>query len=67
MEEVLCKRKPAMEDEVLAILKKAEKPLRPGEIAKLLGVDSQDVSAALMALKKVGKIESPKRCVYAAV
>lgn len=56
-----------MEDRVLEVLQKSDKPLRPGDIAKALDVDSRDVSVALMALKEAGKIESPKRCFYAAL
>lgn len=56
-----------MEEKVLEVLRKSEKPLRPGDIAKELDLDSRDVSVALTALKKAGKVESPKRCFYAAV
>ena len=53
-----------MEDKVLDAMKKAGKPVRPGDVAKELGVDSKDVSKAIDALKKAGKIYSPKRCYY---
>ena len=53
-----------MEDKVLDAIKKAGKPVRPGDVAKELGVDSKDVSKAIDALKKAGKIYSPKRCYY---
>lgn len=56
-----------MEAQVLDILKKSEKPMRPGDIAKELGVDSKEVSKAISNLKKDGKIDSPKRCFYAPV
>lgn len=56
-----------METKVLDILKKADKPMRPGDIAKELNVDSKEVSKAIDALKKAGKINSPKRCFYAPV
>ena len=45
-------------------MKEAGKPVRPGDIAKALAVDSKDVSKAIDALKKAGKIHSPKRCFY---
>ena len=54
-----------MEKKVLDAMKKAGKPVRPGEIAKTLGVESKDVSKAISALKKEGKVVSPKRCYYA--
>lgn len=55
-----------METKVLAAMKKAGKPVRPGEIAKDLGVESKDVSKAIKALKAQGKVISPKRCYYEA-
>ena len=54
-----------MEDKVLAALKKAGKPMRPGDIAKDLGVESKAVSKAIAGLKKSGEVISPKRCYYA--
>ncbi|MBQ8665159.1 MAG: transcriptional regulator [Mailhella sp.] len=51
-----------MEDKVLTAMKEAGKPVRPGDIAKALGVDSKEVSKACAELKKAGKIYSPKRC-----
>ena len=53
-----------MEDKVLNAMKEAGKPVRPGDIAKALGVDSKEVSKACAELKKAGKIYSPKRCYY---
>ena len=54
-----------MENKVLQAMKDAGKPVRPGEVAKTLGVDSKEVSKAITKLKKEGKITSPKRCYYA--
>jgi Mn-dependent DtxR family transcriptional regulator len=54
-----------MEDKVLKAMKDAGKPVRPGEVAKALGVDSKEVSKAITKLKKDGKVTSPKRCFYA--
>ncbi len=56
-----------MEEKVLEAMKAAGKPVRPGDIAKILGVDSKEVSKAIAALKKDGKVHSPKRCCYAPV
>ena len=53
-----------MEKKVLNAMKKAGKPVRPGEVAKMLGADSKEVSKAIGELKKQGKIISPKRCYY---
>jgi len=55
-----------MQDKVLKAMEAAGKPVRPGEIAKELGVESKDVSKAIQELKKEGKVHSPKRCFWAA-
>jgi len=54
-----------MEKKVLIALKKAGKPLRPGEVAKMIGKESKTVSKIIGDLKKQGKVISPKRCFYA--
>jgi Mn-dependent DtxR family transcriptional regulator len=54
-----------MEKKVLTAMKKAGKPVRPGDVAKMLGVESKDVSKVINTLKKKGKVISPKRCYYA--
>jgi biotin operon repressor len=53
-----------MKEKVLTALKAAGKPVRPGDIAKSLNMDSKDVSKAIKSLKAQGKIISPKRCYY---
>ncbi len=50
---------------VLNAMVEAGKPVRPGEIAKALGIESKEVSKAIKALRKEGKVHSPKRCYYA--
>ncbi|AIF69088.1 MarR family transcriptional regulator [Palaeococcus pacificus DY20341] len=52
---------------VFEIMKKAGKPLKSAEIAELAGLPKKDVDKAIKALKKEGKITSPKRCYYAPV
>ncbi len=54
-----------MEDKILKEMEKAGKPVRPGEIAKALGVESKEVSKAIAEMKKKGLVHSPKRCYYA--
>ncbi len=54
-----------MENKVLDAMKKAGKPVRPGEVAKMIGADSKEVSKVISKLKKSGKVTSPKRCYYA--
>ncbi|RUM43799.1 MAG: transcriptional regulator [Desulfurobacterium sp.] len=50
---------------VLEAMKKAEKPVRPGDIAKMTGLESKEVSKIIKKLKEEGKVYSPKRCYYA--
>ena len=52
-------------DAVLKAMNDAGKPVRPGEVAKALGIESKVVSKAIKVLKKEEKIHSPKRCYYA--
>lgn len=54
-----------MEKKVLAAMKKAGKPVRPGEVAKMVGAESKDISKIISGLKKKGKVMSPKRCYWA--
>ncbi len=53
-----------MENKVLTAMKAAGKPIRPGEIAKELNLDTKEVSKAIKSLKEKGEIISPKRCYY---
>ena len=50
---------------VLNAMKKAGKPVRPGDVAKATGLNSKEASAIIKELKKQGKVVSPKRCYYA--
>ncbi|AMD93670.1 transcriptional regulator [Desulfomicrobium orale] len=54
-----------MKEKVYEAFVKAGAPKRPGDIAKELGVDSKEVSKCIDALKKEGRLISPKRCFYA--
>jgi len=56
-----------IEGKVLEVLKQAEKPLRPGDIATRSGLDKEEVSKAIQKLKASGLIYSPVRCAYAVV
>ncbi len=53
-----------MGKKVLDAMKKAGKPLRPGDVAKMIGGESKDVSKIIDKLRKEGKVVSPKRCYY---
>lgn len=50
---------------VLDAMKKAGKPVRPGDVAKAADLDSKEVSKIIDSLKKKGMVVSPKRCYYA--
>ena len=53
-----------MEKQVLNAMKDAGKPVRPGEIANVLNVESKAVSKTIKMLKEKGRVISPKRCYY---
>jgi len=50
---------------VLDAITAAGKPLRAGDVAKLTGLDKDEVAAIFKTLKKEGKLVSPKACFYA--
>ena len=49
---------------ILDAMKKAGKPVRPGDVAKMIGAESKQVSKIIGELKKKGKVIYPKRCFY---
>ena len=49
---------------IIKAMEEAGKPLRPGEIAELAGIDKTAVDKAIKVLKKEGLIVSPKMCYY---
>ncbi|MBL3593729.1 MAG: HTH domain-containing protein [Synergistaceae bacterium] len=51
-------------DQVLQAMKEAQEPLNAGKIAEITGLDRKVVDKAMAALKKDGRIESPKRCYW---
>ncbi len=53
-----------MDNKIIDAMKKAGKPVRPGEIAEMIGEESKDVSKAISKMKKAGSVISPKRCYY---
>ena len=60
----LWKRRMKMEKKILDAMKKAGKPVRPGDVAKMIGADGKEVSKVVKELKKQGKVTSPKNCFY---
>lgn len=49
---------------VLDAMKKAGKPVRPGDLAKAIKLDSKEVSKIISLLKEQGLVISPKKCYY---
>jgi Mn-dependent DtxR family transcriptional regulator len=60
----LWQRRRKMEKKILDAMKKAGKPVRPGDVAKMIGADGKEVSKVIKELKKQGKVTSPKNCFY---
>ena len=60
----LWKGRRKMEKKILDAMKKAGKPVRPGDVAKMIGADGKEVSKVIKELKKQGKVTSPKNCFY---
>jgi Mn-dependent DtxR family transcriptional regulator len=56
-----------VEKKILNAMKNAGKPVRPGEVAEMIGEESKTVSKVIGDLKKQGKVTSPKRCYYAPI
>ncbi len=50
---------------VIEVFRTLDKPLRPGDIAKELGIESKEVSKIIKELREEEKVYSPKRCYYA--
>ncbi|MCL2492401.1 MAG: HTH domain-containing protein [Coriobacteriia bacterium] len=53
-----------IDNKVVSVLKKSDKPMKAQEVADALGVDKVEVSKAFKELKAEGKIVSPKACYY---
>jgi DNA-binding MarR family transcriptional regulator len=51
-------------EKIIGAFKQAGKPLRPGEIAELAGLDKKVVEKEIKKMKDEGAIYSPKRCFY---
>ena len=52
---------------VFKTLQNSEKPLKAGEIAEACSLERKEVDKAMKALKKEGRIVSPKVCFWTAV
>jgi Mn-dependent DtxR family transcriptional regulator len=56
-----------MEKKILEAMKTAGKPVKAGDVAKMIGADGKEVSKVMKDLKRKGKITSPKACFYETV
>ena len=52
----------SVKDQVLEVMKLAEKPVSAGEVEKLSGLDRKEIDNAFKELKKESAIVSPVRC-----
>ncbi|MBI2569140.1 MAG: transcriptional regulator [Candidatus Schekmanbacteria bacterium] len=50
---------------VLEAMKQAGKPVKAGDVAESTGLSKDEVGKIISALKKAGKVISPKNCFYA--
>ncbi|MFC1724512.1 transcriptional regulator [candidate division KSB1 bacterium] len=50
---------------ILDVMKKAGKPLKAGDVAKLTDIPKEEVSKLFKEMKTEGIIHSPKVCFYA--
>lgn len=53
------------EKAVLDAMAKAGKPVKGAEVAEATGMDQKEDGKIIAALKKAGKVTSPKACFYA--
>ncbi len=49
---------------VLDAMRQAGKPVRPGDVAAMTGLKSEEVSKIIKKLQEKGLVVSPKRCFY---
>jgi predicted transcriptional regulator len=55
---------PGNEEKVLEAMKKAGEPVKPGDLVELAGLSKDEITKTINALKKDGRVTSPKRCFY---
>jgi Mn-dependent DtxR family transcriptional regulator len=51
-------------EKIIKAFEEAGKPMRPGEVAEMAGVEKKDAEKAIKTLKDQGVLYSPKRCFY---
>ena len=51
-------------EQILSIITSSGKPIRPGEIAEISGIDKKAIEKIIKKLVVEGKVYSPVRCFY---
>lgn len=51
-------------EKIINAFKSAGKPLRPGEVAELAGIEKTEAEKLIKKMKDDGTLHSPKRCFY---
>ncbi len=51
-------------EKIVKAFEDAGKPMRPGEVAEMAGLEKKDAEKAIKKLKDEGVLFSPKRCFY---
>ncbi len=52
------------QEKILKAFETAGKPLRPGEVAELAGLEKKEVEKEIKKMKNAGSLYSPVRCFY---
>ncbi len=51
-------------EKIVKAFEDAGKPMRPGEVAEMAGLEKKDAEKAIKKMKEEGVLFSPKRCFY---
>jgi len=51
-------------EKIIKAFESAGKPMRPGEVAEMAGLEKKDAEKAIKKLTTEGVLFSPKRCFY---
>lgn len=53
-----------IKEKIIQAFENAGKPMRPGEVAEMAGLEKKDAEKAIKKMKDEGVLYSPKRCFY---
>lgn len=54
----------SVQEKIIKAFEAAGKPLRPGEVAEMAGLEKKDVEKQIKKMKDAGTLYSPVRCFY---